>query len=76
MNPHPIKLQMEKVYHPCILVSKKRYAGLKFESKEDLSEYGGNGGLYDAKGIETVRRDTCPANSKILYKTLMYPNGI
>ena len=26
--------------------------------------------LFDAKGIETVRRDTCPAVAKILEKSI------
>lgn len=26
-NPRPMTLKLEKVYHPCVLVAKKRYAG-------------------------------------------------
>ena len=29
-NPRPVKLQMEKVYLPCVLIAKKRYAGYDF----------------------------------------------
>jgi DNA polymerase delta subunit 1 len=48
----PIKLEFEKVYHPYLLMNKKRYAGLLW-TKEDKFD------KIDAKGIETVRRDNC-----------------
>ncbi|KAM3163741.1 DNA polymerase [Lachancea thermotolerans] len=63
-NPFPITLKFEKVYHPCLLVSKKRYVGYSFE-KEDQNEP-----KFDAKGIETVRRDGHPAQQKIVEKSL------
>ncbi|XP_071800751.1 DNA polymerase zeta catalytic subunit-like [Asterias amurensis] len=63
-NPKPVKLKLEKVYHPCVLQSKKRYVGYSYESP-DQSEPD-----FDAKGIETVRRDSCPAVGKILEKAL------
>jgi DNA polymerase zeta len=64
MNPWPVKLKFEKVYHPSLLLAKKRYVGYKYESKEqDTPE-------FDAKGIETVRRDSCPAVAKILEKSI------
>ncbi|EXJ82232.1 DNA polymerase zeta subunit [Capronia epimyces CBS 606.96] len=59
MNPRPVKLKFEKVYHPCVLLAKKRYVGFKYESrKQTVPE-------FDAKGIETVRRDGTPAEQKI-----------
>jgi DNA polymerase zeta len=58
-NPDPVKLKLEKVYHPCILQTKKRYVGYMYESP-DQSEP-----VYLAKGIETVRRDGCPAVAKV-----------
>ena len=64
MNPVPIKLQFEKVYLPCVLLSKKRYVGFKFETPEDTEP------VFDAKGIETVRRDGCPAAAKCLETSL------
>lgn len=64
MNPRPVKLNFEKVYHPCVLQSKKRYVGWKFENARAVE------GTFDAKGIETVRRDTCGAVQKILMKSL------
>ncbi|SCU79736.1 LAFA_0B05292g1_1 [Lachancea sp. 'fantastica'] len=63
-NPFPITLKFEKVYHPCILVSKKRYVGYSFE-KETQKEP-----KFDAKGIETVRRDGHQAQQKIVEKSL------
>ncbi|WQF89566.1 Putative DNA-directed DNA polymerase, family B, exonuclease domain, ribonuclease H-like superfamily [Colletotrichum destructivum] len=64
MNPRPIKLKFEKVYHPCVLLAKKRYVGYKYESKDQTKPE------FDAKGIETVRRDGTPAEQKIEEKAL------
>lgn len=64
MNPHPVALKMEKVYHPCFLLAKKRYVGYSYESP-DQSEP-----KFDAKGIETVRRDTCGAVAKTMEQSM------
>ncbi|KAL6858183.1 DNA polymerase zeta [Amphichorda felina] len=64
MNPRPVKLKFEKVYHPCVLLAKKRYVGYKYESKDQVKPD------FDAKGIETVRRDGTPAEQKIEEKAL------
>ncbi|PNS15923.1 DNA polymerase zeta catalytic subunit [Sphaceloma murrayae] len=64
MNPRPVKLKFEKVYHPCVLLAKKRYVGFKYESKDQLEPE------FDAKGIETVRRDGTPAEQKIEERAL------
>ncbi|XP_017436159.1 DNA polymerase zeta catalytic subunit isoform X5 [Vigna angularis] len=64
MNPNPVSLKMEKVYHPCFLLTKKRYVGYSYESPHQMEP------VFDAKGIETVRRDTCGAVAKILEKSL------
>ncbi|KAI3327289.1 DNA polymerase family B [Xylariaceae sp. AK1471] len=64
MNPRPIKLKFEKVYHPCLLLAKKRYVGYKYESKDQTKPD------FDAKGIETVRRDGTPAEQMIEEKAL------
>ncbi|EKG11632.1 hypothetical protein MPH_11125 [Macrophomina phaseolina MS6] len=58
-NPRPIKLKFEKVYHPCVLLAKKRYVGFKYESRAQTEPD------FDAKGVETVRRDGTPAEQKI-----------
>jgi DNA polymerase zeta len=59
LNPRPVKLKFEKVYHPCVLLAKKRYVGFKYESRQQTVPD------FDAKGIETVRRDGTPAEQKI-----------
>ncbi|KAL4924882.1 DNA-directed DNA polymerase zeta catalytic subunit REV3 [Aspergillus undulatus] len=64
MNPHPIRLKFEKVYHPCVLLAKKRYVGFKYEHRDQKEPE------FDAKGIETVRRDGTPAEQKIEEKAL------
>ncbi|VUC36980.1 unnamed protein product [Clonostachys rosea] len=64
MNPRPIKLKFEKVYLPCVLLAKKRYVGYKYESRDQVKPD------FDAKGIETVRRDGTPAEQKIEEKAL------
>ncbi|POR32129.1 DNA polymerase [Tolypocladium paradoxum] len=64
MNPRPVKLKFEKVYHPCLLLAKKRYVGYKYESKDQVKPE------FDAKGIETVRRDGTPAEQKMEEKAL------
>lgn len=64
MNPRPVKLKFEKVYFPCVLLAKKRYVGFKYESKTQKEPE------FDAKGIETVRRDGTPAEQRIEEKAL------
>ena len=48
----PIKLEFEKVYSPLLLITKKRYAGLKYVDPDKAPK-------MDATGVETVRRDNC-----------------
>lgn len=63
-NPHPIKMKFEKIYQPCVLQTKKRYCGFKYESPEQTKPE------FEAKGIETVRRDCCPAAARMLEMAL------
>ncbi|KAI8870854.1 DNA/RNA polymerase, partial [Ramicandelaber brevisporus] len=63
-NPAPIKLKFEKVYQPCILMSKKRYVGYSYESESQQR------GKFDAKGIETVRRDGCGLVQRVMKNSL------
>lgn len=80
MNPAPVKLKFEKVisiqrkragsltdwlptwqvYLPCVLMAKKRYVGYKFENPDDTEA------AFDAKGIETVRRDGIPLQQSMV----------
>ena len=48
-----------QVYLPCVLQTKKRYVGFMYETPDQVQP------VYDAKGIETVRRDTCAAVAKV-----------
>lgn len=48
----PIKLEFEKIYHPYLLMAKKKYAGMQWTNPKKPDK-------MDAKGIETVRRDNC-----------------
>uniref|UniRef100_A0A8C4QAW4 DNA-directed DNA polymerase n=1 Tax=Eptatretus burgeri TaxID=7764 RepID=A0A8C4QAW4_EPTBU len=60
-RPHAVSLE---VYLPCVLQTKKRYMGYMYESPQQEQP------VFDAKGIETVRRDGCPAVSKVLERTI------
>ena len=64
MNPQPIKLQFEKVYCPLVLVSKKHYAGYKYDDPDPAKK------TLDAKGLELIRRDTCELVSKLSEKVM------
>ncbi|GFS12492.1 DNA polymerase zeta catalytic subunit-like [Elysia marginata] len=64
MFPSPMKLKFEKVYLPCVLQTKKRYVGFMYETPDQKEP------VFDAKGIETVRRDSCSAVSKILERSI------
>lgn len=52
--PGHLELQFEKIYRTFLILSKKRYAGWKFE----MTESGWKDDI-EMKGIETVRRDWC-----------------
>jgi len=45
--------EFEKVYHPYLLFSKKRYAGRLYSSNPEVPD------KTDVKGMEAVRRDSC-----------------
>ncbi|KAK7493090.1 hypothetical protein BaRGS_00015611 [Batillaria attramentaria] len=64
MFPKPMKLKFEKVYLPCVLQTKKRYVGFMYETRDQQQP------VFDAKGIETVRRDNCGVVSKVLEKCI------
>ncbi|KLT41724.1 hypothetical protein CC85DRAFT_328733 [Cutaneotrichosporon oleaginosum] len=59
LNPKPVRLKFEKVYMGCILMAKKRYVGFKYEHPDETEP------SFDAKGIETIRRDGCAAQAKL-----------
>jgi DNA polymerase zeta len=55
-----------------LLKQKKKYCGMKFESKDQINP------VFEAKGLETVRRDQCTLTQKILREALitLFTNGI
>ncbi|KAI9293706.1 hypothetical protein K502DRAFT_325185 [Neoconidiobolus thromboides FSU 785] len=55
----PISLEFEKVYCPYLLINKKRYAGVYWSNPNHYDK-------LDAKGIETVRRDSCQLVSTLI----------
>ncbi|GIY92923.1 DNA polymerase zeta catalytic subunit [Caerostris extrusa] len=55
---------MTKGLSPLCSPNKKRYVGFMYETVDQEKP------IFDAKGIETVRRDSCPATAKILEKSL------
>ena len=52
----PNELELEKVYCPYFLYSKKRYAAKKWVKDGDKCEFS----EIDVKGLQLVRRDNCP----------------
>jgi DNA polymerase delta subunit 1 len=62
----PNDLELEKVYFPYFLYSKKRYAAKMYEKKGDKVVFK----KIDVKGLQVVRRDSCPFVRETL-KTLM-----
>ena len=52
----PNELELEKIYCPYFLYSKKRYAAKMYEKKGDEVVFK----KIDVKGLQVVRRDNCP----------------
>jgi DNA polymerase delta subunit 1 len=59
-NRKPIELEFEKVFHPFVLLTKKRYIANKYENPKDPFQLK----CVDAKGIALTRRDYCPMVKK------------
>jgi len=59
----PKKIEPEKVFANILLMKKKRYAGLKYETLVDEPK-------IDIKGIECVRRDGCPLVRNLVRETV------
>ena len=62
--PGYLELDFEKIYRTFLILSKKRYAGWKFEYSEGWKD------SIDMRGIETVRRDWCPLVSETMMNIL------
>mmetsp|Transcript_3653 Transcript_3653/g.9856 ORF Transcript_3653/g.9856 Transcript_3653/m.9856 type:complete len:447 (+) Transcript_3653:5303-6643(+) len=71
-NPPPVQLKLEKVYVASLLQTKKKYCGMKYESPNE------NNPTFEAKGVETVRRDQCKLTQKVLRNCLvtLFQKGI
>lgn len=71
----PNELELEKVYCPYFLYSKKRYAALKWVLEDGELE-----SKVDVKGLQLVRRDTCPyvrdVCKAVLAEILKSPNPL
>ncbi len=63
--PGRLVLDFEKTYKSFLILTKKRYAGWKFEKKGDKWV-----DKIDMKGIETVRRDWCPLVTETMLEVL------
>mmetsp|Transcript_41763 Transcript_41763/g.100565 ORF Transcript_41763/g.100565 Transcript_41763/m.100565 type:complete len:2052 (-) Transcript_41763:1552-7707(-) len=64
-NPPPVELKLEKVYVGSIMQTMKKYCGMKFESRSQKKP------TFEAKGLETVRRDQCALTQKVLRNALI-----
>ena len=60
-----LHLEFEKIYRSLLILTKKRYAGWKFERKGEIWE-----DALDMRGIETVRRDWCTLVSDVMLDVL------
>jgi len=71
-NPPPVHLKLEKVYKGSIMQTKKKYCGMKYEFLEQKKP------IFEAKGIETIRRDQCALTQKVLRNALitLFQSGI
>ena len=63
LYPYPMYLKFEKVYSSLILVSKKRYVGMKYEKPNDRP-------TMEGKGLEMQRRDGCNAIVRMMQKVV------
>jgi len=72
LNPPPVNLKLEKVYLGSIMQTMKRYCGMKYDSKYQKKP------TFEAKGLETIRRDQCALTQKVLKNALitLFKHGI
>lgn len=63
--PGYLELQFEKIYRTFLILTKKRYAGWRFDYNNDKWS-----DTIEMKGIETVRRDWCPLVSDTMKEVI------
>lgn len=63
--PGHLELEFEKIYRTFLILTKKRYAGWKFEKIDDKWE-----DEIEMRGIETIRRDWCSLASDLTLEVL------
>ncbi len=63
--PGHLELEFEKIYRTFLILTKKRYAGWRFDKSDDTW-----GDEIEMRGIETVRRDWCPLVSELMLEVL------
>jgi DNA polymerase I len=66
--PGYLTLEFEKIFKSFLILTKKRYAGWKFE-RDPTSPTGWKDSI-EMKGIETVRRDWCSLTSETMEKVI------
>ena len=61
----PIKFRLETIYKPFAIFSKKKYVGVKyiFDGSQETH-------VFDIKGLESIRRDSCLLVQDTLYRSL------
>lgn len=76
----PNALAFEKIFYPYLLLSKKRYAGMKHVWTTDKDGKEVHSASASASGLETVRRDNCKLTAEtvggILERVLVYKPAI
>lgn len=64
--PGYLELDFEKIYRTFLILTKKRYAGWRFDKNQE----GQWADEIEMRGIETVRRDWCPLVSETMVEVL------
>ncbi len=68
--PYPMYLKFEKVYESLILVSKKRYTGMRVNADANSYKPNVSKSVLETKGLEIVRRDGCGAIVKMMQRAV------
>lgn len=58
--PFPFNIKLEKIYFGCLIISKRKYCGWCYKSKNQEKPF------FDVKGLEITKRNTCPLVSRTM----------